>query len=620
MRRLSLFLATAALAFAADYRIAATLVPRERAVEGHETLTWRNTSRDEIRELRFHLYMNAFRDRDSTYVREGGRGLGRLERNGWGSIAVRRLAIAGGADLTQSIRFIHPDDDNTADRTVISLPLPAPLPPGASVTLDIDFHTRLPHVVARAGYHGDFYLVGQWFPKIGVWENGGWNCHQYHANSEFFADYGLYDVSITVPSNYVVGATGVNVSRASGGGTTTYRFVQAGVHDFAWTASPHFVRAERLFDPAREGAPGLKPVRMILLIPPEYASQIDRHFKALATAIKYYGLWYGAYPYETITLVDPPYGGREAGGMEYPTFITGWTSWLLDPRALTPEDVIVHEFGHQYWYGMVGSNEFEESWLDEGFTTYSTGRVLDAAYGPRPPGYRLLGIPLGSFLRLPPLSDDALDRAGYLTDPTADDMVRNAWQYYGSWSYGVNSYLRAAITLRTLENYLGKPVMARIMRTYFERWRYRHPTTLDFANVVSEVSGQDMRWFFDRFVFASNALDYSVSEIRSGKKESTVRIRRLGEAVLPVTLRVRFADGAVVDRQWDGQYRWTEFKFKRATAIESAEIDPDHKILFDVNFANNSRTRSLQVTPLAKWTANLLFWAQQLLLAVGGIA
>jgi hypothetical protein len=649
MHRFCLFLLAAGMAFAAEgrdivnYHITAKLLPQDHAVQGHEELTWRNASRDEIRELRFHLYLNAFRDRDSTWAREGGRGLSRLERNGWGWIEVKRLAIAGGADLTKSIRFIHPDDDNADDRTVISVPLPKPVPPGGSISLDIDFYDKLPHVAERTGYHGDFYLVAQWFPKIGVWENDGWNCHQFHALSEFFADYGRYDVSVTVPSNYIVGATGVNVSRAQDAGATTYRFVQADVHEFAWTASPHFIRAERLFDPAREVTPRdvaetaallgipqseirLKPVRMILLLQPENASELERHFKALATAIKYFGLWYGAYPYETITLVDPPYGGRQAGGMEYPTFITGWTSWLVTPREEMPEGVIVHEFGHQYWYGMVGSNEFEEPWLDEGFTTYSTCKILDRVYGLQPWRVRLLDIPLESVLPLPLLSNDGLNRLGYLEDPKIDDLVRDAWKFYGSSSYGANSYQRAAILLRTLENYVGQPVMARIMRTYFERWRYRHPTSLDFEKVVSDVTGRDMRWFFDRFVFSSNELDYAVSLIRSDKArsgkgyESAVRLRRLGEVVLPVDLRVRFTDGSVAERQWDGQYRWTEFRFTGPALIESAEIDPDHKILLDVNWANNSRTRSLQTAPLAKWTENLLFWAQQLLLTVGGIA
>jgi hypothetical protein len=630
MRWAILFLASAAAAFAAegrdivDYRISAKLIASYHAIEGSEILTWRNASPDEIRELQFHLYMNAFRNDKSTFVRESEREP-RLEDGGWGWIDIRRMQIAGGADLTKAIRFIHPDDDNKDDRTVISVPLPAPVRPGSSITLAIDFYTKLPHVVARAGYHGNFHMVAQWFPKIGVWEAGHWNCHQYHAWSEFYADYGRFDVSIDAPPDYVIGATGVETARR--------RFVQADVHDFAWTAQPGFIRAVRMFDPARDVTTGevkhmaallglpesdirLTPVKMILLIQPEHASQIERHFRALVTAIKYFGLWYGAYPYRTITLVDPPYGGDEAGGMEYPTLITAGTDWIASPDHLEPEGVIVHEYGHQYWYGLVGNNEFEESWLDEGFNTYSTGKILDSAYGPQHWPFEFLGVPLGPFLGTPLVTEDNLSRGAYLLEPKADRMVRNSWEYLNSLSYGINSYRRPAITLRTLENYLGARTMAGIMRTYHQRWRYRHPTSLDFLAVVNEVSGQDMKWFFDQFVFGSNVLDYSVGEVKPG----TVRILRRGEAVFPVAVRVRFKDGAVENRQWDGQYRWTEFKFTRKAAIESVEIDPRHKVLLDTNLANNSHTESLQVKPLVKWTANLMFWAEQLFLAVAGVA
>ena len=659
LRSTLLFLFAAAAAFAAEgrdivnYRISAKLVPHDHTVEGSELLTWRNASPDTVGELQFHLYMNAFRNENSSFARESTRGDWKLEQGGWGGIDIRRLQIEGGADLTKAIRFIHPDDDNADDRTVISVPLPAPVAAGGSVTLAIDFRTRMPKFVARAGYHGDFYMVAQWFPKIGVWEaegdrqspRGRWNCHQYHAHSEFYADYGRYDVNLTVPSNYVVGATGVDASRTADPktGTTTYRFVQADVHDFAWTAQPGFLRVVRTFDPDREISPReladmarllnlpeqdvrLRPFRMILLIQPEHASQIDRHFQALRTAIKYFGLWYGAYPYKTITVVDPPYGGEEAGGMEYPTLITAGTDWIIDPHGLTPQGVIVHEYGHQYWYGLVGNNEFEESWLDEGFNTYSTGKILDLAYGPENFSFRGLGLPLGPLVGTPLASQAGLDRGAYLLAPKADDMVRNTWEYYDGMSYSINSYRRPGITLRTLENYLGAPTMARILRTYHQRWRYRHPTTADFFAVVKAVSGRDMQWFSDQFVFGSNVLDYAVGEFNSEKEKngrdyrSTVRIRRRGEAIFPVEVRVRFKDGKVENRDWDGRYRWTEFKFKRPAEIESVEIDPQHKVLLDANFANNSRTNVPQTKPLVKWTENLVFWVEQLLLGIAGIA
>jgi hypothetical protein len=659
LRSVLLFLLAAAAAFASEgrdivnYRISAKLIPKNHAVEGTELLTWHNPSPNLVYELQFHLYMNAFRDDKSSFARESGRGELKLENGGWGGIDIRRLQVEGGPDLTKAIRFIHPDDDNADDRTVISVPLRTPVHPGGSITLAIDFYTKMPEVAARAGYHGDFYMVAQWFPKIGVWEAAGerqslrahWNCHQYHAYSEFYADYGRYDVNLTVPSNYVVGATGVNESRTPDPktGTTAYRFLQADIHDFAWTAQPGFIRVVRTFDPEREVSPAeltetahrlglaerdvrLRPFQMILLIQPEHAAQIDRHFQALRTAIKYFGLWYGAYPYQTITVVDPPCGADAAGGMEYPTLITAGTEWIVTPHELTPEGVIVHEYGHQYWYGLVGNNEFEESWLDEGFNTYSTGKILDLAYGPENFPWRLLGVPLGPFLGTPLVSQDSADRGAYLLAPKSDNMVRNSWEYYDGMSYGINSYRRPGLTLRTLENYLGPQVMARVMRVYHQLWRYRHPTTKDFFVVASEVSGRDLQWFSDQFVFSSNVVDYAVGDFRSEKEKnekdyrSTVRIRRRGEAIFPVEVRIRFEDGKVENRDWDGQYRWTEFKFVRPSEIESVEIDPQYKVLLDANFTNSSRTETRQTKPLVKWTENLVFWVEQLLLGIAGIA
>jgi hypothetical protein len=288
-----------------DYHIRARLDTSLKAIDGQETLTWRNDSPDSIGELRFHLYLNAFQNEKSTFMRESGGQLrtDKMPKEGWGYVEVRKMQVAGGPDLTPAIRFIHPDDDNADDQTAIAVSLPQPLGPGRSITLNIDFLSKLPKVFARTGYHNDFFFAGQWFPKIGVYEKAGdryarqgaWNCHQFHANSEFFADYGNWDVTVTVPSTYVVGATGVEQSRSEDAQRheTTYRFVQENVHEFAWTASPKFVRVEREFDPDREvsaselssvarlvgrnaGELKLKPVRMILLMQPEHRSQIDR--------------------------------------------------------------------------------------------------------------------------------------------------------------------------------------------------------------------------------------------------------------------------------------------------------------------------------------------------------
>jgi hypothetical protein len=252
-----------------------------------------------------------------------------------------------------------------------------------------------------------------WYPILGVLQQGDdgaarWNCHQFHSHTEFFADFASYRVAITLPADCIVGATGgMPIStHDAGSGRTTHVFEQHDVHNFAVVADPAFVRYVETFGPLRAaddpsgvcaqvatrmGVPlesfDLPATEIVLLLRPEHDTQAHRrrHFEAVKVGLEFFGLRYGPYPYRTITVVDP---GRDVqgrtlgGGMEYPTLITCGSHLFLHPSELSPEGVTVHEFGHQYWYGLSANNEFEESWLDEGINTYSEGRAQWLAYRP----------------------------------------------------------------------------------------------------------------------------------------------------------------------------------------------------------------------------------------------
>jgi hypothetical protein len=689
------------------YQISARFDPATKKVAGHYHLTWWNHTADSIPDLYFHLYLNAFKNMDSTFLRESSISRRRSllkewkaepEGQKWGWVDVNKLQIVGGADLTPAITFVHPDDDNAADQSVIRVPLPQPVPPHGGIELSVSFTSKLPRALARTGYDDDYILVGQWFPKIGVYEaagergrkEGGWNCHQFHANTEFFADYGAWDVDLTVPSNYILGATGfLRRTQSHPDQTTTYYFHQDDVHDFAWTASPRFIKLTRTFDwghevrgdelanwarilnlPADQVA--LRDVSVTLLLQPDHRSLADRYFRAVFNGLKYFGLWYGQYPYDTLTLVDPPRGSN-TGGMEYPTFITCGAYFWPGKHSFSPEGVTVHEFGHQFWYGMVGNNEFEEAWLDEGFNTYSTSKVLETAYGegcsyqhvfgmplllypwfnvelPQFPFAGVGNIPLGTYFGCVGTPQRTTGRLGYLEYAKVDELVRNGWQYLDGTSYGVNSYTRPALALRTLESYLGPETMARVMRTYQQRWRYRHPSTRDFVDVVNEVSGQNMNWFFEQFFYGSNVADYEVSDLRSeplegkvgvydenGKRNtyleqeaaklaeksksrlyrSTVVVRRLGEALAPVEVVIRFDNGESIERNWDGKYRWVKFVFEKPSKVTSAEVDPQRKLALEENFTHNSRLAEPDNRAAAKWYIRWIFWLENLFFAAG---
>ncbi|MDW8217396.1 MAG: M1 family metallopeptidase [Acidobacteriota bacterium] len=578
------------------YRIEAVLDTEKKEVRGRERLTWRNPAPHPVPDLQFHLYLNAFRDEKSSFRRESGGGQLRgdeMDPTAPGWIDLLSVRTADGVDLLPRGEFIHPDDDNADDRTVWRVVLPQPVPAGGGVELDIDFVAKLPRVFARTGYYGDFFMVAQWFPKLGVYEpagmrrraESGWNCHQFHATTEFYADFGEYDVTLDVPSRFKVGATGVERERRDlGDGRTRYRFTQADVHDFAWTCSPDFLVSEERFE-----AEGLPPVRLILLLQPEHAEQRDRHFRAARIALEAYGRQIGPYPYETLTIVDPAYGAGGAGGMEYPTLITVGTSRRApDDDLLGPEVVLIHEFGHQYWYGMVASNEFEEAWLDEGINSYCEANLM-AAYYPENTALwlRLGGRPLWRLpVRVP---DWSFQRAQlFVIGPqgiTTAPIITPAWKFPNPGLYGFNAYARPALTLKMLEGYVGVETMRRILKTYFERWRFKHPTSDDFFAVASEVAGEDLKWFFDQYFRGTKILDYAVASLDA--REAV--IVRKGEAVMPHDIELRFADGSTRRERWDG--REAEYRLTTDRELVSVVLDPDDTLRLEMNPADNSRTR-----------------------------
>ncbi len=696
--------------------LSASYEPDGHAIQGVKKIRWRNTSSVAIEDLQFHLYLNAFANNRSTFMTESGgqlRGVD-IPEDGWGWIEVNTMRLAYGTDLVadglvseeegadpfrrpfrttvpgepeavsldnrpdlkEVEEFIRPDDGNPEDRTVVRYPLPRPLEPGEWVELEIEFGAELPQIFARTGAHGDFVLGGQWFPKIGVFEDAGdrgrteagWNVHQFHANSEFFADFGDWDVSLQLPVRYAggIGATGRLLEEKLEGDTVTARFAQAGVHDFAWTASPNFIVVKDRFDPDTDvpreqveriaATLGLSPeelrlqsVDLILLLQPAHRSQADRYIAAVKAAIRGYGLRLGAYPWETMTMVDPPRGGMGAAGMEYPTFITLGTHPLMQLPGFTkvraPEGVTIHEFGHNYFQGMVASNEFEESWLDEGINSYYDSVVMEDDYGAM---IELFGLRAEPF---------RLNRAQLGAGRYTDAIVTPSWGFLSNGSYGLNSYTRPAVTLRHMKNILGVETFNRAMRRFFQTWRFRHPSSADFEQVFLEEVGPEFHWFLDQAFHSDRPLDYRVRTARSRKtKESRgwfweddgeriqigpadlhrgeremgtapeesedeadeesyrteVIVERRGEFIHPVTVELVFEDGERTRHEWDGASRWIRYVETRPSKLVSAEVDPDHLLDLDIDPLNNSIRLESAEAPASKMVAHLVFWLQNL--------
>jgi len=570
---------------------------------GEQSVTWKNPGRKSVSDLYLHLYPNAFAP-GSTFLQESGGQLrgDKMQPGATGSMTLTALTTAEGETLLPRLRYVQPDDGNPQDRTLATFRLPEPVKPGGTVTIKMKFVVRMPPVFARMGTAGDFVMAGQWFPKIAVYEPAGvrgraaegWNLHQYHGNSEFYSDFGIYSVRIDVPEAYKVAGTGFQTSPpAVKNGRKIYQYYADDVHDFAWAASPSFVYVEDSFS-----SPGIPGVRIKLYLDPLHKDLQDRYMHAAKSALAKLGEWYGEYPYSTLSIVVPPAGAGGAGGMEYPTLVTAAAADSASP-GYDLERTLVHEIAHQYWYGLVATNEFEEAWLDEGFTSYTEDKLMAAIYGVQP------NTPVES---------------SYMTHP--EPLKMNAWRYETPDRYAENVYMRGKLVLTAIENRVGEKTMSKIMRTYFQKYKFRHPSSSDFERVVESVTREKWSDFFNAYVFRGEAADFAVESIRSEKKafggyETRVLLRRNGGSPQPVTVLFKFADGRSVRKQWDGVQNQIQLQLEHASPLVYAAVDPSMSVVLDNRKYNNYLKAEVPESQRSRWAAGLTQFIEQ---AIGTLA
>jgi hypothetical protein len=331
--------------------------------------------------------------------------------------------------------------------------------------------------------------------------------------------------------------------------------------------------------------------------------------------------------------------------MEYPTFFTSGTRLFNPFGGGSPEMVTIHECGHQFWYGIVGNDEFEHAWLDEGLNSYSEPRTTEATYEPWMLVRRYLRLPGSRRGFIPVMFEDiklsrevdgnGLDR--YRAAATSDVPETPTFKYFPSTG-GALSYSKTAIWLHTLENYLGWETFQPIMATFFERWKFKHPRPQDFFDVANEMSGQDLTWFFDQVHRSDADFDYAIQSVKSyplqlkgftregeelqyvepeggGKTYRTeVIVRRNGSGWFPVEVLMVFDDGSERRKAWDGKYRWKLFVEQGPAKLDYAVVDPDRKLVLDLYFSNNSqRLTPAADFPARKWGSKWMIWLQDLL-------
>jgi hypothetical protein len=566
------------------YRIEARLWPEKSEVTGRLSLSLRNTSRVPLRRACLHLYLNAFASPDTTFMRESG-----------GTMRVSRFDAAqpGGievSELKQGSRAVG--SRKILDGTVLEATLPEPVQAGADLKLELAFRSRLPRVFARTGRAGDFFMVAQWYPKPGVLrDDGSWHCPAFHARAEFFADFGTYEVTLRVPRRFRVGATGIQTDESGfADELRELRFRAADVHDFAWTAWPHFERHARSVD----------GVEVELLTVPG-RGQAERELWLVEEALPRLQRWLGPYPYRRLTVVDVPTPALGAGGMEYPTLLTTWIPWFAPGWLHAFDETTVHELVHQYFQGMVASNEVLEPWLDEGVTSYVTGLLLDELFG-ADRGWADLGA-----LRLSNEQKEQLRITGRHAE--ASPLGWPAPRFDSWWSYGRTVYARAALLLRTVESLLGREAMRAALADYVRAFSFRHPTSADLERALLARAPAGARraleHLLDGAIRRADDLDYAVS---CGCDE--VRVRRRGRLALPLEVQVWTDRG---ERSFSLSGEDAEERL-HVPGLRRARLGPPGRLTLDHTPADLACTRSsLPARAALGWAT----WAQPLLQVLG---
>lgn len=576
-----------------SYSIDVTLDPATRGLAGRETVRWTNPGSAPVSSVPLHLYLNAFAHEQTTWMRSAPSGMFdvddvlRVHDDPWGwnePVSIRR----DGVDLTWDA--IAPDDGNPFDRSLVEVALDRPVAPGETLELDIEFEARLPVPMERTGGRDDFFFVAQWFPKIATYETAGvrgatedrWNAHQFHGPTEFYAPFADYDVTIKVPEGWLVAATGAGGPEGdTTDGIVRHRYRQRAVHDFVFCAGSHLVDDVTTHDPAGPGG----PVSVRIVTPAGTEGSVERWRGATRGSLDVMGEHVGPYPYATLTVVLPPYWAMPTTGMEYPTLITGmhgdpmWDNPLMS-AFLYPELVIAHEFAHQYFYGLLASNEFEEAYMDEGFTQYWGDRIMQETYG-QP-------FDLGSVLGRG-VSSMGMDAAGLPRDRDLGQSVWSGDSYLARNGYKfAQFYFIPALTQATAERLFGLDTVDRVFAAYVERYAFRHPRFEDYLAVAREVGGEPFAAFVEEAYRSRRQPDYLVRTLETERwssprgrlvtPEGVVGPERDDEDVLagldPAALD---AEGVVVAEVHDPGRSRDERGFieRRSFAIETTEPDED---------------------------------------------
>jgi len=589
-----------------NYEIHVSLNDHEHQLNAFETIEYVNNSPSTHYYLWFHLWPNAYKDGKSSLSKQMRQDddltlfFSHHKDRGW--IDSLDFNVDG-----KRARF----ELDPKNKDICRVFLPEPLLPGEKVVITTPFTVQIPKgIFSRLGHLDQAYQITQWYPKPAVFDHTGWHQMSYLGQGEFYSEFGTFDVHITLPENYVVGATGdlINGEKeiawlekkvketeaidvfdyndlsfpVSSIETKTLHYHQEKVHDFAWFADKryHVLKGEIELPTSK------RKVTTWAMFTNNEADLWKNSIEYLNDATYYYSLWVGDYPYNHVTAVDGVLS--EGGGMEYPNVtIIGESG-----TATSLEEVIMHEVGHNWFYGILGSNERDHPWMDEGLNSFIEQRYMKTKY----PDLNFKDVfgrgKLFNFgmkwLGVDKLKYRSLNQHGYGISARSnmDQPIELKSELYSSVNYGTGVYMKTAFVFNYLMHYLGEEKMDELMYAYFQTWKFKHPYPKDFRDLTVHVTGDSLEWFFDDVINSAKKMDYSVAGIKKEEGKLLVKVRNNGKIAGPFPISALRGNDTVTTKWVEGieKLDWVELNCDDCdkVVIDSEEIIPD------INRKNNS--------------------------------
>ena len=548
-----------------NYTISVKLDDKNHTISGQESFEYINNSPETLDFLYIHLWPNAYRNGKTALGKQQYAG-GEME------LTFGPDSIKGNIDsLDFTVNGVKARFEYDAENPDIAkLYLSSPLERGGRVTVATPFKVKIPSgEISRLGHVGQSYQITQWYPKPAVFDKNGWNQIPYLNQGEFYSEYGSYDVSITLPKNYIVGATGdlqtqseidfLNAEAqktaeslktytgkpkdgfpASSSEWKTIRYKQSKVHDFAWFADKRFMVLKGEVElPSSKGK-----VTSWAMFTPKNAGLWKNAIEYLNDAIFYYSKWNGDYPYNQVTAVDGTISA--GGGMEYPNVtVIGNSS-----SAMELEIVIVHEVGHNWFYGILGSNERVHGWMDEGMNTLNELRYIYTKY---PDNDNLSDMVMNGRFHMNDLSHYDMSDFTYriVAGMGEDQPIETPSPDFTNINYGAVMYMKTGLVFLYLKEYLGGELFDKCMQVYFETWKFRHPQPEDMKEVLERVSGRDLSWLFGDLIQTTKHVDYKLKRVtvERDKNRTLAEVKNVGQVNGPVEVGF-YENGKLMKTSW----------------------------------------------------------------------